>query len=123
MKGYPALSDTKIITYAGIMLFGVFISSVSQVLLKTAANKQYSTRLKEYLNIYVIFAYLLFFLSSVCTLLAYRAIPLSMGPILESSSYIFVTFFGYFVFHEKVGKMKLGALLLIIFGIIVYSSF
>lgn len=116
------MNNRMTIAYAGIMLFGVLISSFSQVLLKTAANKQYTTRLKEYLNIHVIIAYLLFFLSSICTLLAYRVIPLSMGPILESASYIFVSAFGYFAFQEKIGKRKLGALLLIICGIVVYSS-
>ena len=115
------MSSKMIIAYAGIMLFGVLISSFSQVLLKTAANKQYASRLREYLNVRVIVAYLLFFMSSICTLVAYRVIPLSLGPILESSSYVFVTAFGYFVFHEKVGKRKLEALLLIICGIAVYS--
>lgn len=117
------MSNRMTIAYSGIMLFGVLISSFSQVMLKTAANKQHTSRIREYLNVQVITAYLLFFLSSICTLLAYQVIPLSMGPILESSSYVFVTAFGYFAFHEKVGKRKLEALFLIICGIAIYSIF
>ena len=36
--------------YVGIYLVGVLVSSVSQVLLKKAAVRQYETPLKEYLN-------------------------------------------------------------------------
>ena len=37
-----------------ILLFSVFISSVSQILLKKAANRTYESPLKEYLNPLVI---------------------------------------------------------------------
>ena len=107
--------------YAGLMLFGVLISSVSQVLLKKAANRTYSSVLKEYLNPTVIFAYSVFFLATFCSVFAYRGIPLSMGPVLESASYLFVTIFGYFFFQEKISRRKIIALILIIGGILVYT--
>ena len=115
--------NKQVILYAGFMLFGVMISSLSQVLLKTAANKSYRSKIKEYLNPLVITAYTVFFLATLCTVFAYRVIPLSMGPVLESSSYVFVSVFGYFFFHEKIGKRKIAALALIISGIVVYSVF
>ena len=37
-----------------LWLFSVFVSSVSQTLLKISANKEYPDRLHEYLNPYVI---------------------------------------------------------------------
>ena len=107
--------------YAGLMLGGVFISSLSQVLLKIAANKQYENRIREYLNPMVITAYSVFFLATLCTVFAYRVIPLSMGPVLESSSYLFVSVFGYLFFKEKITRRKITALSLIICGIVVYS--
>lgn len=107
--------------YIGLMLFGVGISSFSQVLLKKAANRRYANKMKEYLNIRVITAYLLFFLASICTILAYREVPLSMGPILESSSYVFVTIFSFIFFNERIGKSKLTGLFLIVLGILVFS--
>ena len=70
--------------YVGIYLVGVLVSSVSQVLLKKAAMRQYETPLKEYLNPWVITAYTLFFGAPPMTLLAYKVVPLSMGAILAA---------------------------------------
>ncbi len=109
------------IAYALILLFGVFISAVSQVMLKKSANKKYDSRIKEYLNPLVIFAYLIFFMATLLSIVAYKGIPLSMGPVLEATSYIYVTVFGVKIFKEKLGKKKIIALLLIITGIMIYS--
>ena len=43
-----------------LLLFSVFISSVSQILLKKAANKTYKDHIREYINPLVIFAYGMF---------------------------------------------------------------
>lgn len=107
--------------YAGLMLFGVMISSLSQILLKTAANRTYASRIREYLNPLVITAYAVFFGATLCTVWAYRVIPLSMGPILESSSYVFVSIFGYLFFREKMTGKKLIGLAAIVCGITIYS--
>lgn len=107
--------------YASFLLFGVFISSVSQVLLKKAANRKYNSFKEEYLNPLVISAYAIFVCSTLLSILAYKKIPLSMGPILETTSYLYITFFGVKIFHEKLTRMKLIALLIIIAGIVVYS--
>ena len=51
------------ISYALIVLLGVFISAISQVMLKKSAVKKYDSRIKEYLNPLVIFAYFIFFIN------------------------------------------------------------
>lgn len=107
--------------YAGILLLGTFISAVSQVILKKAALKTYDSRIKEYLNFPVIFAYTLFILTTFMCIFAYRVVPLSYGPVLESTSYLYVTLFGVFIFKEKITKKKVIALGLILAGIVVYS--
>ena len=107
--------------YVLIFLVSVFISSVSQILLKTSANKIYDSKIKEYLNIKVIFAYGIFFLSSLITVYAYKFVPLSFGGILESSGYIFVTILGYIFLHEKINKKKIFGLLIIMIGIILFN--
>ncbi len=112
----------QLILYACIMLLGVFISSVAQVLLKKAAQKQYGSVLEEYLNWPVITAYAIFFAATFLSIYAYKVVPLSMGPILEATGYIYVTIFGVTIFHEKLDRWKLIALALIIGGIIVYSA-
>lgn len=105
------------IKYVLIYVFSVFISSVSQILLKKSANQSYSSLWKEYVNPYVISAYLIFFCSSLLTILAYRQVPLSMGPVIESIGYVFVTILGYVCLHETVGKRKALGIVLILVGI------
>lgn len=111
----------EMILYSGIYLVGVFVAAVSQVMLKKAAQKEHSSALREYLNPLVIFAYILFFLTTLMTIYAYKVIPISLGPVLEATSYLYITFFGVTIFKEKLGWKKAVALALIIIGIVVYS--
>lgn len=106
--------------YIGIFLLSVFISSVSQIILKTSANRKHEGIIREYLNSRVILAYTLFLISSFVTVIAYKYIPLSMGAILESSGYIFVTVLGVVFLQEKVGKRRLLGLFIIMVGIFVF---
>ena len=106
-----------------LMIVGVFINSVSQMMLKKSALKTYPNKIREYLNVLVVGAY---FISTAVTLLfsyTYKVIPLSLGPVLEASGYLFVTFWGLTVFGEKLNRKKVIALGLIIVGIVVSSVF
>ncbi len=109
--------------YGMILMFGVLIGAISQVMLKISALKTYPSRLKEYLNPLVISAYVLFVGTTLLSVFAYKGIPLSMGPILEATSYLYVTFFGVKIFKEKWNGKKVVALSLIISGIVVYAVF
>ena len=111
----------KTFVYSLFVLFGTFISAVSQVMLKKSAMKQYDSPIQEYLNPLVIGAYIIFVVATLCSILAYRVIPLSLGPVLESTSYIYVTIFGVTIFHEKLNKGRIAALIMIIAGILVFS--
>ena len=111
----------SVVFCAFMLLIGTFISSISQVMLKKAADKHFDSALKEYLNPLVIGAYSIFIVSTFLSILAYKGIPLSMGPILEATGYFYVTFFGVRIFREKLNSKKIIALALIIVGIIAYS--
>lgn len=113
--------DSALLLYSGILLAGTFISAVSQVILKKAAMKTYDSKIAEYMNFPVIFAYTLFLLTTLMCVIAYKVVPLSFGPVLESTSYLYVTVFGVLFFKEKVTKKKLLALALILAGIAVYA--
>lgn len=113
--------EPKVTKYACILLAGIFISSLSQVLLKKAAMKQYHSPVREYFNLKVILAYMLFAVSVFCTVIAYRGIPLSMGAVLESTGYLYITFFGVKIFKEKMNIRKWIGLAFIAAGIIVYA--
>lgn len=113
--------DRTVLLYSVVLLIGVFISAISQVMLKKAAMKKYDSVIKEYLNPLVIVAYIMFVGTTFLSILAYRGIPLSMGPVLEATSYIYITIFGIVIFKEKMNRKKILALILIIIGIIVYA--
>lgn len=104
-----------------LLLISVLISSVSQILLKKSALKKYPSKLAEYLNAFVISAYALFFLSTILTMLSLRQVPLSMQPILESASYVYISVMGYFFLKEQFSRRKILGIGLIILGIFVYS--
>ncbi|MBQ2972181.1 MAG: EamA family transporter [Ruminococcus sp.] len=104
-----------------IFIVGVFISSISQIMLKKSAQKEYDSKIKEYLNPKVIFAYIIFFGATLCSIWAYTVIPLSLGPILESAGYIFVAVLSWLFLKEKITFKKAVGLSIIIIGIIIYS--
>lgn len=107
--------------YSGVMLFSVFVSAVSQVLLKREALRPHENHLKEYLNVGVMTAYVLFFASTLLTLIAYKVVPLSFGPILEATSYIYICVFGYIFFMERLTVRQIFGIACIIGGVFVYS--
>lgn len=113
--------NKTLIIYSAILIIGVFISSVSQVILKKSANKKYSSFLKEYLNPLVIIAYSIFVIATFTSIYAYKVVPLSMGPILESTGYFFITILSMIFFKEKPSPKKLAGLGIIILGIVIYS--
>ena len=115
--------NKPLLFYALIMMSGTFISAISQVILKKAAGKTYENKIREYVNLPVISAYTIFVVATFLSVFAYKVVPLSMGPILEATSYIYITIFGVTIFKEKLTKRKVAALITIIAGIIVYSTF
>ncbi len=107
--------------YVIIFLVSVLVSSISQIMLKLSSRKKYEHKIKEYLNPMVIIAYGMFFMSTLMTTLAYKGVPLSFGPILEATGYIYVAILGATILKEKMTKNKIIGNLLIIVGIIVFS--
>lgn len=107
--------------YIAIWMFSVFISSVAQVMLKVAANKTYDKKIKEYVNPLVITAYGIFFLSTILTMYALKFVPLTMSPIIESTSYIFVPVLGVFMLRERISKRRLLGMGIMVIGIFIFT--
>ena len=107
------------IKYVLIMLTGTFIASVSQIVLKKAAEKEYPNKIAEYLNPMVMGAYIIFFGASLCSVLGYKKVPLSIGPILEATGYIWVAILGKIFLGEHISKKKALGLVVIILGIVI----
>lgn len=107
--------------YVLIFLLSVFVSSASQIILKKSANKKHDSKLKEYFNFPVLSAYALFFGSSLLTVIAYKNVPLSLGPVLEATGYVWVSILGFIILKESINKKKILGMLTIIIGIIVFN--
>ena len=111
---------SKMLIYSGIYLIGVIISSFAQILLKKSADTKHESLIKEYLNFKTLFAYAVFFGATLCSVFAYKYVPLSVGPILESTQYIFIAVLSYLFLKEKISKKKLIGLTIIIIGVLIY---
>ena len=77
--------------------------------------------LAEYLNPFTIFAYAVFIIATLLTIVSYTEVPLSMAPILGASEYFFVAALSRCVLKEKISPQKAIGLCVIVIGILVYS--
>lgn len=111
----------KRLLFSIIYLFSVFMSSVSQVLLKKSAMQPHESKLKEYLNIRVIAAYVIFFGSTLVTVFALRYVPMSQGYIFEATGYVYVGVLSVLFLKEKLSKRKLLGMALILAGAVVFG--
>ena len=97
-----------------VFLVSVLISSISQIILKKSAARKYDSLIKKYLNVRVIGAYAMFFLS-------YTGVPLTLGALLESAGYIYIPLLSFIFLKEKITPRMVVGSLFIICGIIVYN--
>ena len=106
--------------YWASLIIAVVISSFSQMLLKKSATKNYDTKIREYLNIYVISGYFLLVVSTFCVIYAYRGIEYKNGAVIESLSYLLVMIMSHIFFHEKITNSLLAGNIVILLGIIIF---
>lgn len=121
MKRERRLALNSFYFYCGVFILGVLVSSSAQIVLKKTAVKEHDSIIKEYLNAPVICSYAVFFGATFCTVYAYKGIPLSLGPILESTQYLFVTVLSYIFLKEKITKRRLLGIAVILCGVLVCS--
>lgn len=106
--------------YFLLYVLSVAIASVSQLLLKKSAVRQYGSFWQEYLNPYVIAGYGMLFASMFLTILAFRGMDYKNGPVIESLGYVMVLFLSRIFFGEKISKKKIAGTVCILAGIIVF---
>ena len=100
-------------------ILSVFLSSVSQIMLKLSSQRKYDSLIKEYLNPIVIFAYIIFFSCTLITMYSLKVVQLSLAPILEATGFIFVAVLSRLFLKEHISKKKILGLSLIFIGIII----
>ena len=103
-------------------LLSVIIASCSQVMLKAGASKSYSSKIREYLNFYVITGYGMLFLSMMLTIIAYSHLSYLSVPVVEAVGYVLVPILSFFIFKETLSKRKIIGILCILAGIIIYYT-
>ena len=113
--------ENMLTLYIVIFISASLISAFSQILLKTAAGKEYRSWIYEYLNVRVITAYAIFFLATLITVYCYKIVPLSTGAMLEATGYVFVTVLGRIILKERVSLQKIIGMALVILGVIIVA--
>lgn len=113
--------NSSVMLFSLVYILGVLISSIAQLFLKKSATSNHTSIIKEYLNKRVILSYSVFVLATFCTLFAYKGIPLSFGPILSTTEYIFVALLSAVFLKEKMSARTITGLALIIAGIVIFS--
>lgn len=103
-----------------LAFFSVVIASFSQVVLKLGAGKTYDSKIREYLNVYVITGYGMLFVSMVITVVVYSRLSYLSVPVIEAVGYVLVPVLSYFIFKEKFTKRKLLGIVFILTGIVIY---
>ncbi|MGL4484268.1 MAG: EamA family transporter [Anaerovoracaceae bacterium] len=105
-----------------LMIFGVFISSISQVLLKKSANNNSKQSIvKQYLNPYVIIGYGLLGIAMLIPLYAYTVLELKYGAVIESLGFVFILILSVVFLKEKATYKRIIGNILIIAGVIIFG--
>jgi small multidrug resistance pump len=108
-------------SYVILFLFGVFISSCAQIILKISSKEEHKNIVSEYFNIKVILAYAMFFGAVSINIIALKGIDLKEAPVLETFGYIFILILSSIILKEKITKKKILGNLIIIVGIIIFN--
>ena len=111
----------KTIIYALIYISGVLIWAFAHGVVKKSADIKKDNIIKEYLNFKTICSYSIFFVATLCSVFAYKYLPLSYGPVLGTLEYIFVATLSYIFLKEKIKKKKLIGLFIVLMGVFIYS--
>lgn len=107
--------------YYLLVIFGVFIASLSQLLLKKSSKSDHSSFIMEYLNPNVIISYTIMVFVLLCDIYAMNhGVKATQLSSLESLSYFFVPVLSYFFFKEKLSIRRLFAIGIIILGVVVF---
>ena len=107
--------------YKLLVVFSVFMAAGAQMLLKKGASVSYNRWIRQYLNGWVIGGYTIMGLSLVLNVFCLgHGVLVKEVSIIESLSYLFVPILSLFFFAEKLSKRKLGAIAIIMFGVLIF---
>ena len=107
--------------YYVIVILSVLSAAGAQMLLKRGAQQSYQSFLRQYLNPWVIGGYGIMFASmAVNTYAMSKGVMVKEVSIIEALSYLFVPMLSFFLFEEKLTWKEIGAIVVIMTGVIVF---
>lgn len=107
--------------YKLIVILAVFTAACAQMLLKKAATIKYPSAIRQYLNPWVIGGYGIMGLVMLVNIFAMsKGVQLKEVGIIESLSYLFVPCLSWIFFGERLNRMKMVAIGIIMAGIVVF---
>lgn len=99
----------------------VLFSSLSQVLLKVAANKEYSNKLGFLINYRVLLAYaILLAITFINSYFIFSNLELTVISMIETLGYIFVPIISIVLLKEKINQRLIFGILFISLGCIIF---
>lgn len=107
--------------YYVLVVLAVFSAAGAQMLLKKGASMGYPSLVRQYLNPWVIGGYAIMGCSLLLNVFCMsRGVQLKEMGGIESLSYLFVPLLSWFFFKENVTWKKVGAIVVIMVGVVVF---
>ncbi len=111
------------IVLALLIVFSGLLASVSQILLKKSASVTHSSRIREYLNPYVILGYGGYVCVLALNIFLFTKMQFRYGVLSNSLAIVFVMLLSKRLLGEKVTPKKLCGAALIVAGVICFAFF
>ncbi len=108
-------------TYYLAAILGVFLTAVSQLLMKLGARQRMKSRLRLYLNVYMLTAYSTLVLVTLLNLYAYHEIPLKVGLMLSPLALILVGILSSWLLKERLTRLQIFGAFVILMGVTVFN--
>ena len=109
------------IKYVLIAIVSGVLSSFSQVLLKKSSNIEQESKLKEYINPYVIVGYGITIFCMLLMVFAYKGLPYKYGSILESLAYLYIMVLSKLFLNERMTVRRVVGNIIIVLGVVVFN--
>lgn len=105
--------------YIGVVITA-FASAVSQILLNVSAEKKCKSKIREYLNPWVISSYVILAIVLVTNIYLLGFMNLKEENAIAASTYVFVLVLSRIILKEKITLKKIVGNILIIIGILIF---
>jgi drug/metabolite transporter (DMT)-like permease len=107
--------------YKTLVILSVFAAAGAQMLLKQGAKNNYPTFWRQYLNPWVVGGYGIMGASLLLNIFCLgHGVQVKEVSIIESLSYLFVPLLSWLFFKEKITWRKVGAIAVIMVGVVVF---